>query len=252
MYELARLISSSKLSYEDISSENLNKLTGSNVQSAPKTVRTFFPDATSDTYQDAAFAQEIAAKVLGSPSWISVTFSLPLILQSPWEQLDKEEQALSQDPYAGLGHSQAFPGWYGGKIGFTGKLHRDKGSYKIVLERCALGPSCRFTRRFGSKNFLRIKIPEPILHSADNRLIDFFRKPFVLWGSVFRSFYAKDETVFLFRTNEVMMGNEIKPNGGPGISLLEFLDWHNPPLHNSKQVCLLSSCIPCTDLYDRP
>ncbi|KAF8078266.1 RNA dependent RNA polymerase-domain-containing protein [Lyophyllum atratum] len=215
LFELARLITASKLSIGDISSCQLSKLKGNNVQSAPETIRVLFPDTASDARQDPAFVQEAAAT-------------------SPWEELDKEEDALSLDPYAGLGHGEHTPGWYGGKIEFRGSLEHD-GSYRVKLERCALGPSCRFSRRFGSKNILRIKIKSSLLHSQDNGLQDFFRKPFVLWGSVFRSFYAKDDTVFLFRTNEGMVDGEIVPKQFPGFSLLEFLDWHNPPLPNSNQ-----------------
>lgn len=110
-------------------------------------------------------------------------------------------------------------------------------SYKIILDRCTLGPSCRFARRFGSSNFLRIKIPAGTLHKPDNGLNLFFSKPFVLWGRVFRSFYAKDDTVFLFRTNEIMENSRIVPDRVPGLSLLQFLDWHNPLESNSNQAC---------------
>ncbi|KAF8067671.1 RNA dependent RNA polymerase-domain-containing protein [Lyophyllum atratum] len=215
LYEIARLHTASKLSIGDISSCQLRKLKGNNVQSAAETIRVLFPDTGSDARQDPAFVQEAAAT-------------------SPWEELDREEDALSLDPYAGLGHGEQTPGWHGGKIEFRGRLELD-GSYKVKLERCALGPSCRFARRFGSKCILRVKIKNSLLHSQDNGLQDFFRKPFVLWGRVFRSFYAKDATVFMFRTNEGMVNGEIVPNRFSGFSLLAFLDWHNPPLTNSNQ-----------------
>ncbi|KAF5380169.1 hypothetical protein D9615_006104 [Tricholomella constricta] len=189
LFEIARLLSCGVLTYEQISADHLNKLNGNNVQSAPETGRTLRPETTSSVNTDPAFAQENA-------------------VTSPWEQLDIEEDALSQDPYAGLGHSQLFPGWYGGKVGFKGKLDRIKGSYKVVLERCTLGPSYRFARRYGSKNFLRIRVPKKILYIPENGLDKFFLKPFVLWGNVFRSFYAKDGNVFMFRTNELMVDGE--------------------------------------------
>ncbi|RDB26117.1 RNA-dependent RNA polymerase 1 [Hypsizygus marmoreus] len=216
-FEMARLISSNKLPCESISIQHLELLKGRNVESAPKTARTLFPQLASSSAQDPAFAQEMAA-------------------QSPWEELDKEEDTLAINPYAGLGNSHSFPGWYGGKVVFSGKLYRDGGSDRIVLNRTYLGPSCRFMRRFGSKNFLRIKIPKTIFHAPHNKLLEFFRRPFVLWGSVFRSFYAKDKNVFLFRTNEVMEDGYIYSDPSlPGMSLLQFIDWHNPLATNATQ-----------------
>ncbi|KAF9465114.1 RNA dependent RNA polymerase-domain-containing protein [Collybia nuda] len=220
-FEMARLVSMKRLDYDYISSAILETLKGTNAQAAPETARKFIDaDTSPDSLPDPAFAREAAAK-------------------SPWEQLDIEESALSRDPFSGLGHSIDNPGWYGGRVEFRGKLHKEsKGkynSYKIVLDRCSLGPSCRFARRFGSSNFLRIKIPAAILHHNDNDLNLFFSKPFVLWGRIFRSFYAKDDTVFLFRTNEIMNAAQIVPAGVAGLSLLQFIDWHNPLEPNSNQ-----------------
>jgi len=49
--------------------------------------------------------------------------------QSPWQKLDREEEeALSRGPHEGLGSSCHYPGWYGGKIGFRGKLLQVEGT----------------------------------------------------------------------------------------------------------------------------
>lgn len=65
-------------------------------------------------------------------------------------------------------------------------------------------------------------------------------RPFIIHNHVFRTFYAKDNNMFLFRTNEVMSDSGITTPGssatsGP-MSLMEFLNWHNPLELNSKQV----------------
>jgi hypothetical protein len=150
-----------------------------------------------------------------------------------------EEAALDKDEFAALGHSASAPyeGWYGGKIQFQGKLQKDEiaGIFKIVLERCTLGASCRFTRRFGSKSFLRIKIPARLRHS-NSGLPSFFRKAFIIWGRVFRAFYAKDETVFMFRTTEIFDESCIRPAQYNGMSLWELIQWHNPLEYNITQV----------------
>jgi hypothetical protein len=72
-----------------------------------------------------------------------------------------------------------------------------------------------------------------------NRLIDYFCRPFVLWGYIFRPFYAKDDNIFLFKTNEIMDGTKISPTPSPiGLSFLDFINWHNPLELNTGQVSL--------------
>ena len=155
----------------------------------------------------------------------------------PWSELDVEEEVLAKDQFGGLGNNSDYPGWYGGKIEFRAKLEKlGAKQYKIVLEDCVLGASCRFTRRFGSWSFLRIKVPLDVFHESENGLGLFFKRPFVLWGRVFKTFYAKDQTVFLFRTNEPCPGLDSRGSNLPGLSLQEFLMWHNPLQENSKQV----------------
>jgi len=138
-----------------------------------------------------------------------------------------------------LGFSSKSPGWYGGRVHFRAKvIEQSRAKYKVVLERAELGPSCRFARRFGSTALLRIKIP-PSMFKLEGGLIKFFLKPFVINGQVFRSFFAKDENVFMFRTNEVFNGSEIRTRSkwASGLSLLEFLNWHNSLELNKHQAC---------------
>jgi RNA-dependent RNA polymerase len=186
-------------------------------------------------------------------------------LQSPWTELDageflfqllvikmcyllgiEEIEALSNNNLAGLGFSEEKPDWYGGKVDFRGKL-RDHSSaniteYKIVLERPELGTSCRFTRRLGSQSILRISIPPDVFTKQDNQLVDFFSRPFILSGRVFRAFYAKGKHVFLLKTCEVFDGFKISvPKDaahGDGLTLLDFLNWHNPLESNKRQASI--------------
>ena len=77
------------------------------------------------------------------------------------------------------------------------------------------------------------------MFKLEGGLIKFFLKPFVINGQVFRSFFAKDENVFMFRTNEVFNGSEIRTRSkwASGLSLLEFLNWHNSLELNKHQAC---------------
>jgi hypothetical protein len=65
-------------------------------------------------------------------------------------------------------------------------------------------------------------------------------RPFVIHANVFRTFYAKDKNMFLFRTSEVMNNSGITHSSplatsGP-MSPMAFLNWDNPLELNSKQV----------------
>jgi len=130
-------------------------------------------------------------------------------------------------------------------VQFTGRL-KDTSStktpnYVVLLDRPVLGPSCRFGRRFGSHNILKIKLPKNIINKSNNRLLEFFMQPFVIHDDIFRRFYAKDHNIFLFRTNEVfsdcLVTTPTSPSASSGLmSLMDFFNWHNPLEYNSKQV----------------
>lgn len=122
------------------------------------------------------------------------------------------------DKYAGLGLSAAQPDYYGGKVVFRAHLKnigtkaaptynvgtKTAPTYHLVLDAPELGPSNRFLRRFGSWNFMKVKVPKQVLSQPNNGLLDFFRRPLVINGQVYRAYYAKESNVFLFRTNECM------------------------------------------------
>ena len=124
-------------------------------------------------------------------------------------------------------------------MAFRGKVKGDEsGGYKLVLDRGALGSSCRFTRRFGSKYFIRVKVDKSLYYDPNNRLSDFFQHRFVLWGHVFRACYAKDDNVFLIKVNETMLADgSIAKTQGP--SLEDFINWFNPLDKNQKQASFL-------------
>ena len=180
--------------------------------------------------------------------WL-LAYGLPLFLrflftnsQSPWEELDREQEALSLGPYEGLGNNPKFPGWHGGKVVFQGQLLVEDGKYRIVLDSCSIGGSSRFTRRFGSWSFLRIKLPQSIFFGQKKDFIPFFLRPFIIWGRVFRVFDAKDCKVFLYWTDECV------PSGSPipgRMSFEEFINWHNPLEENKNQVSIKQLALVC-------
>jgi RNA-dependent RNA polymerase len=101
-----------------------------------------------------------------------------LLFKLPWAELDKEEESLTRDPLSGLGCNSVHDDWFGGKITFAAKLlQREQSSkrsntmpeYYLELETPELGASTRFMRRWGSRRFLRVRIPESIIHQSDAR-----------------------------------------------------------------------------------
>ncbi|KAK2459332.1 hypothetical protein APHAL10511_008646, partial [Amanita phalloides] len=217
-YTLAHLISTGQLDYASLNTTMLQNMQGPNTQANGE-----------------ALAKLIKGHTSASPSMMEQMFVQELAANSPWEELDKEEEALAKDFYAGLGSHPDYPGWYGGRVAFRGRITKNEcDGYKIHLERGSLGSSCRFTRRFGSKCFIRIKIPPSIFYSQHNQLITFFKQRFVLWGHVFQACYAKDDNVFLLKVNEMMLVNgSIEKTGG--FSLEDFVEWFNPLESNKKQ-----------------
>jgi RNA-dependent RNA polymerase len=158
-------------------------------------------------------------------------------IQCPWSELDIEEAAMSVNPDAALGNCPDYSTGYGGKVCFSGSVDFSGERVKVVLDRCTLTSSCRLCRRFGSSSFLRLKVPLKILHSSGKSLRELFERPFIIWGTVFRSFYAKDATVFLFKTREVYKDASIQLlDSSQGLTLFEFLDQFNPLNLNSAQV----------------
>ena len=171
-----------------------------------------------------------------------------LVVQCPWQELDREEDALRRSPYGGLGFDANDEplGWHGGQVLFHAKLHNTSRDskvpiYKLTLEPAELSFSHSFARRFGSRHFLRLKLTKAVLNKSDN-LLDYLRRPLILCGYVFRAFFAKNHNIFYVKTNEGTNGDSILPDAPvPGVmSFLDFINWHNPLNLNSEQVSKIS------------
>jgi RNA-dependent RNA polymerase len=181
----------------------------------------------------------------------------------PWAELDKEEAALNANPLSGLGCNSLQDDWYGGKVAFIARLcqkeqsgnrSNDMPQYRIELDAPELSASTRFLRRWGSRRFVRVRIPDSVFYGQNNRklhasmafhlltvgfegLLTFFKNNFVIHGRVFRAFYAKDHSVFLFELPSTYSSGHIQQDlHGDRISLPQFLEWHNPMAINKGQV----------------
>ncbi|KAI0674419.1 RNA dependent RNA polymerase-domain-containing protein [Trametes maxima] len=183
----------------------------------------------------------------------AAVYARELSVKLPWGELDKEDKILSEHPFGGIGcnHEEVFCAndrdWYAGRVHFTARLSKDKptGVLQLSLDRPMLGSSNRFARRFGSRRFVRVRIPVELLMKATGvELREYFKRPFILGGAVFRAFYAKESSVFLFRTDEEPVWHEEMLTVGPPslesagrkeYSLMTFLKWHNDLQLNADQ-----------------
>ncbi|KAI0089888.1 RNA dependent RNA polymerase-domain-containing protein [Irpex rosettiformis] len=169
----------------------------------------------------------------------------------PWIELDHEEQheenAMRMADPSLVYFQDRSEGWYGGKVHFTAKLVRNLSDYSLVLEQPYLGSSNRFTRRFGSKRFIRVKLSDDLFYGNHQRTIQFFKRPFVVFTRVFRAFFAKDHSVFLVQTDEIPVPGLTRElytiRASPtravpsfyDLAFLDFVNWHNPPGLNTGQ-----------------
>ncbi|KAF9468299.1 RNA dependent RNA polymerase-domain-containing protein [Collybia nuda] len=217
-YELARLLTSGYLECEALTDHFLDLLVGPSSKAARLPEILLKPGQKHD---NRTFTREFAAK-------------------SPWAELDREEEALKKNPYAGLGFDERGERTdYGGKVDFSGVIKLVDGQLYVKLSPPSLGPSCRFKRRLGSSTFLHLKPSQEVQKKADTALQNLVAgaRPFVLFGSVFRPFYAKDRNIFFLKTNETFDGSTISVSPSSiNLSLGEFIHWINPPEFNDKQL----------------
>ncbi|KAJ7590902.1 RNA dependent RNA polymerase-domain-containing protein [Mycena floridula] len=225
-YEIVRAVTDGRVGWDDIPIDELDSLSkmGTNASSVPLT-RIFLRKAMKK-HDDPGFHPPVPED----------------LEKSPWVQLDKEENALRKEGggLASLGFDPDDPHFFGGKVVFRASLTRlEDGKFAVKLKQAERGPSSRFTRRFGSLSFLRISLSRK-LQKEDGKsvVLPLLQRPFILLGQVFRAFFADGQTVFFFRTNEKVdaTGRLTTQRVPERLSLFEFLNWHNPLEHNSKQL----------------
>ncbi|OSD08147.1 hypothetical protein PYCCODRAFT_1430316 [Trametes coccinea BRFM310] len=247
-WELARLINTgfdaAVLSHADVTEP---RLLGKNAEAAPHVKRLVEEKLAIRAREGEESLQQFAA-----------AFQREQAVKLPWDELDREEAILCVQPLGGLGcNSQEHflekdPDWYAGRIHFTAQLHKEKGGmFRLLLDRPVLGTSNRFARRFGSRRFIRVRLHKDVMwNTPGDELREYFKQPFVVAGAVFRAFYAKEQNVFLFRTNENVQQEAsgmvtICPPSSLGspesgarqkeYSLMDFLAWHNNLEFNRDQ-----------------
>ncbi|KIJ41942.1 hypothetical protein M422DRAFT_254959 [Sphaerobolus stellatus SS14] len=224
-WEITRLVEKSPSGYHKFL-PYIEGLVASNSQSTPRVLKiwTKLSDSETDTESGRTTKSDSRAE--------------RNIKQTAWSELDQEEE-LSREKtgkIAGLGFSNV-SGWYGDKVHFIarlkdlekdksnkGKLRHSHGSpsYQIILQRSELGPSNRrFSRRFGSRRFIHVRVAKSIMMSGNSSLVEYFQKPFLLNGRIFKAFCLKDTS--------------ITRDHRSALSFLDFIEYHNPMDLNNQQ-----------------
>ncbi|ORZ02227.1 RNA dependent RNA polymerase-domain-containing protein [Syncephalastrum racemosum] len=103
----------------------------------------------------------------------------------------------------------------------------------IQLRPAKVGASNRFFRKFGDSRFLELKVTKSSHPGMIRQNKDFFLKPFLLMGRVFKFLFVKDSTIILFATE----GAGLEP-----ICIRSVIDWHIPIIENwSMTICKFAS-----------
>ncbi|KAG8952306.1 hypothetical protein FRC04_004734 [Tulasnella sp. 424] len=236
-WQIAVLLSEGSLEWENILEEKVRALSGTNSVVGPKVSSVLFDRACRRTA--GLLTQE----------------------RNPYIELDREEAALDKGTFETLGLSRSpeddtelvMGTWWGGKVEqravmvnldegrksmCSGANPSSKARWRIRLLRQEVrGKSCRFTRKFGSRRFIQLKIPKLQSQAERDSLQEELVKPFLLHGRVFRAFSAHDGTVRLVETDE-NVGRGARPEVGDSrrLPFIEFLDWFNPLEKNAQQI----------------
>ncbi|KAF7727414.1 hypothetical protein EC973_007578 [Apophysomyces ossiformis] len=106
---------------------------------------------------------------------------------------------------------------------YSGVINLNSTQPTIHLRPIKVGGSNRFFRKFGEHRFFELKLHRHSQPKYIQKHVDYFLKPMVLMGRIFRFLYVKDDTIIMFATE----GDGLEP-----ISIRTVVDWHIPVLEN--------------------
>ncbi|KAG8918399.1 hypothetical protein FRC01_001877, partial [Tulasnella sp. 417] len=240
-WQVAVMVSSGMEEWDRITEKDIQALSGKNSVVGPKVLGVLFPDERQRT------PASLAQNRLGN---------LHL-------ELDKEEESLNRGSLETLGlcpqpdnaTELRMGTWWGGRIEQRAVIVQTETrqspksicngapapeiSWKIQLRHQAMrGKSCRFTRKFGSRRFIQLGVPD--LKKLTPRERDSLKKELLkshlLLGRIFRAFSAHDGMIRLVETDEDYERSARREAGDlRRLSFRKFLDWFNPLERNAAQ-----------------
>ncbi|KAH7886339.1 RNA dependent RNA polymerase-domain-containing protein [Phlebopus sp. FC_14] len=159
-----------------------------------------------------------------------------------WAEYDREQAAILENKGRGLGGMGAWKGkdnWYGGRIQQVGRLVKTRGNvgFAIHLEKPEIRRSHRFSRFLGSRRVLQVRVSDDLLYKHGEPVRHLFSShKFILCGRVYIPFHAKEGSIYMMETNENFQREPNTTDGdGFRLSLMDFVNWHNPLRANSTQ-----------------
>ncbi|KAG2141030.1 RNA dependent RNA polymerase-domain-containing protein [Suillus clintonianus] len=213
IFELARGVTRNMWTFEDMTEHRLQKLKGSNAQSAWKV---------------AAVMKDKVPSAIGAPSEL-------------WVEYDREQLAIVENKGRGLGTMGQWEGkdnWYGGKIQQVARVVKAGASFRFELEKPEIRRSHRFARFLGSRRILQVRVPDNLTYDkVGSALREFLiSSKFVLCGRVFVPFHAKEGSMYLLETSEnIDRQSTFNDGDSHRLTLYNFVKWHNPLRLNSTQ-----------------
>ncbi|KAI0005558.1 RNA dependent RNA polymerase-domain-containing protein [Russula compacta] len=211
-YELARGVLAKNWTWNDVTTDVLERLRGSHADAAPR-----------------------VQSVMGKRTHC-VNSDIDL-----WKEYDREQDAILEGTSRGLGlrgEWKGVPDWFGGRIEQVVRLSKSNGTFSYRLDRPGLQKSTRFARFLGSRRILKLKLSKDLQYeSAEvSGVRDYLSYGFVLCGRVFVPFASKGGSAYMMEVNE---DQDRKPDSAQGdgtrISLWDFVQWHNPLVLNRDQ-----------------
>jgi hypothetical protein len=238
-YELARGVTSGFWTWEDVRrilNNRPTELQGSNVVAAPRVPKVMLRRG---NVRDDNTALWFVYLSLLSSDGCNYVFR---------KELDREQAALIENEGRGLGLMGSWHGednWFGGQIQQVARLKEKDSRYVICLDPMEKRRSHRFSRFCGSRRILQLRIAKGDILKEGATLKRFLQQKFILCGRIFVPFHVKDHSLYMVETNEDW---KRQPSAEAGdnhrLSFAKFINWHNPPEYNSKQVWLFFSPLP--------
>ncbi|KAG8969042.1 hypothetical protein FRC03_004716 [Tulasnella sp. 419] len=228
-FRIACLVCDGQITWDQVTREILQSLTGTNMDAGPKMRTVFRP-----------LLKGLGGRVMGTTPDADIAL---------FRELDLEDEALEEGSNRNLGlngeDDEAMGTWWAGHVEQRGILeeYRPPGGTRRLRIRLVhqryFATSNRFLRKLGSRRFLKVSMKfEAKTRKDEAELEEFLLKGHVINGRVFRVFCGQDidSPIYLIETDENIDRRAVEEMGdSQRVSLTQFLAWHNPWAWNKTQ-----------------
>lgn len=127
----------------------------------------------------------------------------------------------------------------------TGRTHKS-GVFTLIPSKHKIIRSNRLSRFFGSRRVVEVKVSKELVNKQGPALRAFFLQKFIINGRIFQAVTAKDHIVYLLETEDHTFPRSPLSNlsNRGRMTLIQFINWHNPPEPNKHQVPRINHSLP--------